>query len=48
MVKIVVPFWKEWDVQGACDALARAAHKTWITEEEVIDDITCVIIFLNR
>lgn len=48
VVKIVVPFWKEWNVQGACDQLAREAHKKWITEEEVIDDITCVIVFLNR
>jgi serine/threonine protein phosphatase PrpC len=52
IVKIVVPFWKTNDVQGACDAVAQEARTRWTTvsitqEEEVIDDITCVIVFLD-
>lgn len=29
VVKIVVPYWKTRDVQGACDSLAREAHNRW-------------------
>jgi len=47
VVRIVVPYWKQGDVKGACVNLAKAARETWIHEEEVIDDITCIIIFLN-
>ena len=47
VVRIVVPHWKSGDIQGACDALAKEARDRWIKEEEVIDDITCVIVFLN-
>ena len=51
VVKIVVPYWKTGDVQGACNALYEAAHTRWtqvisIQEEDVVDDITCVIVFL--
>jgi len=31
IVKIVVPFWKENDVQGACDAVAQEARTRWTT-----------------
>ena len=48
VVRIVVPFYKSGDIQGACDELVKAAKQTWLQEEEVIDDITCVIVFLNQ
>jgi serine/threonine protein phosphatase PrpC len=47
VVRIVVPFWKTSDTQGACDALVKEAKTTWLQEEDVIDDITCVVVFLN-
>ena len=47
VVKIVVPFWKVGDVKGACEKLLQEAQDRWVVEEEVIDDITCVIVFLN-
>ena len=47
VVRIVVPFWKAGDTAGACEALSREAHNRWVTEEEVIDDITCVVVFLD-
>lgn len=31
IVKIVVPFWKANDVQGACDAVAQEARTRWTT-----------------
>lgn len=47
VVRVVVPFWKAGDPAGACEALSREAHNRWTTEEEVIDDITCVVVFLD-
>ena len=47
VVKIVVPYWKADDIQGACDQLCKEARDKWVLEEEVIDDITCVIVFLG-
>ena len=48
VVRTVVPFWTLNDASGAWEALVKQAHQTWLDEEEVIDDITCVIVFLNR
>lgn len=47
IVKIVVPFWRLQDTSGACKAMAKEAHDRWCREEEVIDDITALCIFLN-
>lgn len=47
IVKIVVPYWRLQDPMGACEALVKESHMRWTTEEEVIDDITCVVVFLN-
>eukprot|EP00358_Blepharisma_japonicum_P006085 CAMPEP_0202944832 /NCGR_PEP_ID=MMETSP1395-20130829/5723_1 /ASSEMBLY_ACC=CAM_ASM_000871 /TAXON_ID=5961 /ORGANISM="Blepharisma japonicum, Strain Stock R1072" /LENGTH=74 /DNA_ID=CAMNT_0049644111 /DNA_START=1166 /DNA_END=1390 /DNA_ORIENTATION=+ len=47
IVKIVVPHWRLQDSDGACKALAKEAHNRWCKEEEVIDDITCICVFLN-
>jgi serine/threonine protein phosphatase PrpC len=30
VVKLVVPFWKLNDVQGACDILVKEAHNRWV------------------
>lgn len=46
-VRLVVPFWEKNDLHGACAALAAEARNRWISQEEVIDDITCVVIFLE-
>ena len=47
VVKIVVKYWKEQDCEGAAEEVAREARKKWVEEEHVIDDITCIVIFLN-
>jgi len=46
-VKIVVPYWKMDDVEGACAGLEKEANLRWTKEEEVIDDITSVVLFLD-
>jgi serine/threonine protein phosphatase PrpC len=47
VLKIVVPFWRVNDSAGASEVLAKEAKYKWMKEEEVIDDITCIVIFLN-
>mmetsp|Transcript_29367 Transcript_29367/g.52576 ORF Transcript_29367/g.52576 Transcript_29367/m.52576 type:complete len:98 (-) Transcript_29367:1058-1351(-) len=47
VVKIVVPYWKLGDPQSAADMIVKEAHARWCTEEEVVDDITCIVIFLD-
>jgi hypothetical protein len=46
-VSIVAPFYEQGDIQGACDKLTSVAVDRWQEEEEMIDDITFIIIFLN-
>jgi serine/threonine protein phosphatase PrpC len=47
VLRIVVPYWKTGDVHGASERLAREAKLAWTSEEEVIDDITCIVVFLS-
>ena len=46
-VEVVVPFWLKNDPDGAADQLINLATAKWKQEDEVIDDITCLIAFLN-
>ncbi len=46
-VKIVGGFYLKGDVNGALNFLYRESSKRWIMEEEVIDDITIVIVFFD-
>ena len=52
VVRTVVPYWAKNDIPGACNALQAEARTRWTQviltqEEEVIDDITCVVVFLD-
>lgn len=44
---IVNLFYKKNDAEGAADKLVKEARERWEKEEEVIDDITCIVIFLE-
>jgi hypothetical protein len=44
---MVVPFYKNDDVQGACNKVTDTATNQWKKEDDVIDDITCIVIFLS-
>lgn len=46
IVKLTVPYWSRGDATGACNALAKEARARWMANEDVIDDITCIVIFL--
>ena len=47
MANIVYPFYLQKNAEGAAESLVRAAFKRWKREESVIDDITCIIVFLD-
>ena len=44
---IVKAFYLKNDLQGALFSLYKEASKRWIMNEEVIDDITAVLVYLN-
>ena len=47
VVKMVIPYWKLGDIEGAVDRLERESVARWKMEEEVIDDITSLCVFLD-
>ena len=47
VVRIVVPFYQGKDGNGACAAVMSEARRRWTQREDVIDDITCVLVFLD-
>ena len=48
IAKIVVPFFETKNAEKAAEAVVRASYISWKKEEEgIVDDITCVIIFLD-
>ena len=48
VVKIVKDFYVDNDIKGALNFLYKEASKRWIMEEEIIDDITIILIFLKN
>ena len=46
-VNIVKDYYLKDDIDGALSYLYKESSKRWIMEEEVIDDITLIIVFLN-
>ena len=47
-VNIVKDFYLKKDLKGCLKYLLNESSKRWIKEEEVIDDITCVLIFFEE
>ena len=47
VVELIVPYWAHKDVEGACDRLVAEALKLWETHNSAIDDITCLVVFIN-
>lgn len=46
VAKVVTPYFEKEAPEAAANALVKAAYKKWTEEEEVVDDITAVVIFL--
>ena len=47
MINIVKKYWYHNNAEMACEHLVRDATLHWKKEDNVIDDITVIIIFLN-
>ena len=48
VAKIVAPFFEIKNAEKAAEALVRESYLRWKKEEEgIVDDITCVIVFLD-
>ena len=47
VVEMIVPYYEQNNPEGACDHLIREAILHWREEDEVIDDITILVIFLH-
>lgn len=47
IVKLVVPYFRVGDCEGCCEAIVKESTRRWKTEEEVIDDITALCVFLD-
>ena len=45
--EIVMPFYTQNQPEAAANALVKEAHQRWKEEEEVVDDITVVVIFFE-
>jgi serine/threonine protein phosphatase PrpC len=48
IIDIVVPFWHNNDLKGACNSIVKESVLAWEREEESIDDITCIVVFFKR
>ena len=44
---MVAPYFLMGNPEAACDKLVKEAVNCWKREDEVIDDITCIVLFLN-
>lgn len=43
-----MPFFEKRNAEGAAEAVVRESYLKWKSEEDdIIDDITCVIVFLD-
>ena len=47
VVNTIYPHYKNNSAEKAAEALIKEALKSWKRQENVVDDITCIIIFLN-
>ena len=46
VLKLILPFYKSGDARAAADCVCKEAVDRWKSHEEVIDDITALILFL--
>ena len=47
VANIVYPYFLKRNAEGAAESLVRAAFKQWKRKESSVDDITCIIIFVE-
>jgi len=47
IARLVMPYFHVNQPEAAANAIVKAAYKRWREEEEVVDDITAVVIFME-
>ena len=47
IVNLIIPFWLQNNPDGACEKITKESVAHWKKEDEVIDDITVVVVFLK-
>ena len=47
VVNVVKDFYLKDDIEGAVNFLYKEASNRWITKEDIIDDITIIVVFFN-
>ena len=47
IAEIVLPFYQMNQPEAAANAIVKEAYKKWREQEEVVDDITTVVIFVE-
>jgi hypothetical protein len=47
VANIVLPFYQQGQAEQAANCIVREAANQWKNREDVIDDITCVVVFLD-
>lgn len=47
IVEQIQKFYKKKDIEGACDQILSMSLKKWHKEDDTIDDITFILVFLN-
>lgn len=48
VVSLVVPFYYKNDPEGACEKLVEESVAAWKREDQVVDDITAVVVFFTK
>ena len=43
----IIPYWEQNDPKSACDLIVKKSVENWKREDEAIDDITVIIVFLE-
>jgi len=44
---MIAPFYMKNQLEAACEKVIKEATNRWKQEDEVVDDITCIIISLK-
>ena len=47
IVNIIKDYYLSGDIVGCCEYLYELSREKWIKEEEVVDDITMILVFLE-
>ena len=48
VLDLVVPYWHQNDLKGACNVVVKESVAAWEREEDSIDDITVIVVFFKR